>query len=109
MRAHALDLKALATERVLKLPQVALLGSRDPAPRGRIVNFGAQGTRGPDLARILYDSRGVAMRYGRRCMHAWSNSRDMPESIRVSFVPYNTRDEAEASAGALGDVLRYFR
>ena len=84
MRAHAFDLNALATERVLELPQVVLLGSRDPAPRDRIVNFVAQGIRDPDLTRILYDSRGVAMWHGRHCVHACPNSRDMPESIRAT-------------------------
>ena len=109
LRAHALDLNALATERVLELPQVALLGPRDPAQRGSIVNFVAQGIRGLDLTRILYENRGVVMRYGRHCVHAWFNSREVPESLRVSFGPYNSRDEVEALADALGDVLRYFR
>ena len=109
IRKHARELNALATERVAAMPQVVLLGPRDPARRGGIVNFVAQGIRGLDLTRVLYENRGVVMRYGRHCVHAWFNSRNVPESLRVSFGPYNTEEEVEVFAEALADVLRYFR
>ena len=109
IRQHALELNSLATERVLAMSDVALLGPADPAQRGGIVNFVAKGMRGLDLTRILYENRGVVMRYGRHCVHAWFNSRHVPESIRVSFGPYNTAEEIEVFAEALADVLHHFR
>ena len=109
IREHALKLNALATEMIVKMEGVVLLGPGDPAQRGSIVNFIAQGIRGLDLTRVLYENRGVVMRYGRHCVHAWYNSRGLPESIRVSFAPYNTEEEVKAFGDALGDVLRHFR
>ena len=109
IREHALQLNTLATERVVGLPGVALLGPADPAQRGSIVDFVVKGIRGLDLTRVLYDNCRVVMRYGRHCVHAWYNSRNLPESIRASFGPYNTEEEVRLFVDALRDVLKHFR
>ncbi len=109
IREHVAALNARATEAVLALPDATLIGPPDPAARGSILNFIVKGVRGLDLTRILYENRGVVMRYGRHCVHAWYNGRGAPESLRVSFGPYNTEAEVDIFVDALADVLRYFR
>ncbi len=109
IREHVARLNALTTEAVQRIPKVSLLGPAAPDQRGSIVNFIAGGIRGLDLTRVLYENRGVVLRYGRHCVHAWYNGRALPESIRVSFAPYNTEQEVTTFVSALADVLKYFR
>lgn len=109
IRAHVAALNAEATRRLLALPGVRVLGPEDPALRGSILNFVAERIQAADLSRILNESSGIMVRAGRHCVHSWYNATLTPDSVRLSFGPYNTMAEVEFVIDTMGDVLRHFR
>lgn len=109
VREHLVSLNAAATEKLLSMDGIRLLGPEDPGARGGILNFVARGIRSEDITRILNEAASVMVRFGRHCVHAWYNAADIPDSVRVSFGPYNTLDEVERFVSHLGEVLIRFR
>jgi len=109
IREHVTALNAAATEGLMALPGVRVLGPADPAARGAILNFIVERMQAADLSRILSEASGIMVRAGRHCVHSWYNATLAADSVRVSFGPYNTRDEVEYLVRTAGDVLRHFR
>jgi cysteine desulfurase/selenocysteine lyase len=97
------------TEAVLNLCDVRILGPADPAGRGSVLNFVPDRIRAMDLARLLDEVAGIMVRSGRHCVHSWFNATLTPDSVRVSFGPYNTLAEVDALADHLDSLLTHFR
>lgn len=109
VREHLVRLNTAATQKLLAMDGIRLLGPEDPEARGGILNFVARGIRSEDITRILNEAATVMVRFGRHCVHAWYNAVDIPDSVRVSFGPYNTLEEVERFVAHLGEVLTRFR
>ena len=92
---HLQALNALATQELLKLPGVMILGPADPALRGSICNFVLDGVDSYDVASLLDEYSNIMVRPGKSCVHSWFNATKTPDSVRVSFALYNTLDDVE--------------
>jgi cysteine desulfurase/selenocysteine lyase len=92
---HENKLNAIITEGLLKIPEVTILGPRDPDLRGSIINFYVGGINSLDLAMVLDESSNIMVRSGKHCAHAWYNSHNIDGSVRASLYFYNTEEEAE--------------
>lgn len=103
------DLNRRATELVAALKGVTILGPRDADLRSGILNVVLDGMEASDAARVLHQSENVMVRFGKHCVHPWFAARRVPDSLRISFGAYNTAEEVEALAAALGSVLKFFR
>ena len=106
---HIRSLNERATERLLKLPGVHLIGPEDPSLRSGILNFTVEGMDPHELAILLDQSAQVMVRSGYQCVHSWYHGRGLPESLRASFAFYNTLREVDWFLDTLSDVLRHFR
>jgi len=109
IRRHVVALNARATHALLALDRVQLVGPADPALRGSVLTFVAEGMRSEDLARVLDEGAGIMVRFGKHCVHSWFNARKVPDTVRVSFGPYNTPDEVDLFVEHVTRVLRHFR
>ncbi|OJW23549.1 MAG: hypothetical protein BGO49_02875 [Planctomycetales bacterium 71-10] len=85
-----------------------LLGPSDTAGKGPIVGFTLDGTHPHDLSHLL-DRHGIAIRAGHHCAMPLHTRLGIPASARASFALYNTKDEIDRLAEALGSIKTMLR
>lgn len=108
VRAHEIDLVALALERLGRLPGLVIYGPRDPAERGGVVSFTIDGIHPHDIATIA-DSYGIAIRAGHHCAQILTRRLGQAATSRASFYVYNVPEEVDALAEALEHAIEVFR
>jgi cysteine desulfurase/selenocysteine lyase len=108
-RLHAYEQKLTrrAHELLKELGGVRFLG---PAPEDKagIVSFTVEGVHAHDVAQLL-DRRGVAVRAGHHCTMPLHTRLKITASARASFYFYNTLEEVERLASALGEAKKKFK
>lgn len=87
--AHERALLAYALERMAEIPELVVLGPRDPAERSGVISFTMGEVHPHDLATIL-DSEGVAIRAGHHCAQPLMKRLGVGSTARASFYLYNT-------------------
>jgi cysteine desulfurase/selenocysteine lyase len=94
VRKHEQELTALATTRLLAIPDVRVYG---PAPEHRsgVVSFTVGDIHPHDLATIL-DENGVCIRAGHHCAQPLMRRLNVPATARASFYVYNTEADVDA-------------
>ena len=107
VRSHERELVAYALETLAReVPGIALYGP--PAEvRGGVVPFNLPGIHPHDVAQIL-DREGVCIRAGHHCTMPLHERLDLAATARASFSVYTTRDDIDALAAGLREVLRVF-
>lgn len=85
-----------------------LLGPSATAGKGPIVGFTLDGTHPHDLSHLL-DRHGIAIRAGHHCAMPLHTKLGIPASARASFALYNTKDEIDRLAEALGSIKTMLR
>jgi cysteine desulfurase / selenocysteine lyase len=100
IRAHEQALIGYALERMATVPDLRILGPRDPAERSGVVSFTLADIHPHDLATIL-DSEGVAIRAGHHCCQPLMKCLGVGSTARASFYLYNTTDEVDTLVDAL--------
>ena len=61
-----------------------------------------------DIAMMLDELAGIAIRSGRHCVHSWFNGRGEDSSARASFYLYNTKKEIDLLADTLSTIIEDF-
>ncbi|MCG6947686.1 MAG: cysteine desulfurase [Acidobacteria bacterium] len=103
--AHEAELLAAATEAVLEVPGVRLVGTaRDKAS---VLSFVVDGIHPHDIGTIL-DSEGVAVRAGHHCAQPVMARYGLSATVRASFALYNTEREIDALVTGLKKVQEVF-
>ena len=83
---HKKDLLEAATEGLLKIPQVQIVGT---APRkGPILSFNLLKTHHSDVGQVL-DQQGIAVRAGHHCTQPLMKRLGISGTVRASFSIYN--------------------
>jgi cysteine desulfurase/selenocysteine lyase len=96
--AHENDLLAYATEQVVELNWVLVIG--EAKDKGAILSFETEGMHAHDVATIL-DREGVAVRAGHHCAQPLMERFGVASTTRASFGLYNTREEVDVFVAAL--------
>lgn len=104
VEAHCRQLRALARERLLRIPGVRLLG--DTREGGRAdssgpLSFTVAGVTSHLLARASSDAWGVCVRSGYHCAQPLHEHLQSPPSVRLSFYLYNQPWEIERAGEAI--------
>jgi cysteine desulfurase/selenocysteine lyase len=94
-------------EQLKKMPEVRLLGPRDPHHRAPIFSLAIEGVHAHDLATFL-DMRGISVRAGHHCAHPLMFKLCLPATCRASFSFYNTMEEADLLIAALKEAPKFF-
>jgi cysteine desulfurase/selenocysteine lyase len=103
--AHEAGLLAYATEQVLAIPGLRIIGTA-PEKAG-IVSFTLEGVHAHDIGTIL-DNDGVAIRAGHHCAMPVMEQFGVPGTARASFALYNTRQDIDALVAGIRQVQRMF-
>ncbi|MCH8155695.1 MAG: cysteine desulfurase [Proteobacteria bacterium] len=103
--AHESGILAYATQRLGEVPGLTIIGrAREKAS---IVSFVMANAHAHDIGTIV-DRAGVAVRTGHHCAQPLLQRLGLTATARASFGIYNTREEVDALAEALGAVSEIF-
>lgn len=101
------ELTGYVLKKMELVPNVRLLGPRDPHHRAPIFSVAIQGVHAHDLATFL-DMQGIAVRAGHHCAHPLMQKLGLPATCRASFAFYNTLEEADLFLAALQESQKFF-
>ena len=105
IHAHEQRLLAIATEKLLKVPGLTIIGT---APdKASVISFTLDGVHPHDLGTIL-DSEGVAVRTGHHCAMPVMEFFDIPATARASFACYSRESDIDALVAALHKAREVF-
>lgn len=108
IKEHELKLNTYITTELQKIPQIKIIGPKDPKDRSGIINFYIDGTDMHKFAIMLDEMANIAIRSGRHCVHSWFENKKIYNSARVSVYIYNTMEEAEAFITNLNKIIKIF-
>ncbi len=103
IRNHENELLAYATEQLLQIPGVKIIGTA--ANKVSVVSFVIDKVHPQDIG-ILLDNRGIAVRTGHHCAQPLMHCFGIPGTIRASFAMYNTREEVDQMIVGLQKALK---
>ena len=103
--AHEQAVLARATQRLKEFNSVRLFGT---APdKASILSFTVEGVHPHDVGTVL-DRQGIAVRAGHHCAQPVMERFGVAATVRASFGPYNTVDDADALAAGIAKVMEIF-
>lgn len=102
---HEQDLLHYATERLLALGGVRLIGTA--AHKASVLSFVVEGVHPYDAGTIL-DRLGIAVRTGHHCTQPLMQRFGLPGTVRASFAFYNTRHEVDRLVAGVERVKQLF-
>jgi cysteine desulfurase/selenocysteine lyase len=103
IRNHENELLAYATEQLLQLPGLRIIGTA--ANKVSVVSFVINKVHPQDIG-ILLDNRGIAVRTGHHCAQPLMHCYGIPGTIRASFAMYNTKEEIDQLITGLQKALK---
>lgn len=103
---HEHELLHIATEKMLKIPELTIYGMA--AQKDPVISFNVGHIHNYDVGMLL-DKQGVAVRTGHHCAQPLMERLGVPGTVRASFAVYNTREEVEAFIKALNRALDILR
>jgi cysteine desulfurase/selenocysteine lyase len=103
--AHEAILLKTATEAVLEVPGVRLIGTAKE--KASVVSFVMDGVHPHDIGTIL-DTEGVAVRAGHHCAQPVMARYGISATVRASFALYNTHQEIDSLVAGLEKVREVF-
>jgi cysteine desulfurase/selenocysteine lyase len=105
IRAHESKLLTYARERLREINSIRIFGAaRDKGP---IVSFEMKGAHPHDVATVI-DRAGVAVRAGTHCVMPLLARYGVTATCRASLALYNTQEEVDSLARALGKAQEMF-
>lgn len=103
--AHLEALRAYATERLLAIAGVHIIGTA--AQKTAIVSFTIAGIHPHDAA-TFFGEAGIALRAGHHCTQPVMDFFQIPGTLRASFTIYNTIEEIDYLIETIGAARRFF-
>ncbi|HUT03542.1 MAG TPA: aminotransferase class V-fold PLP-dependent enzyme [bacterium] len=106
INSHVISLNEFATERLLRIPRISIIGPQDARKRGTILSFRVEGIDARKVAKRLNDEFNVMVRAGKNCVHYWFSTRGGDDVVRASFGPYTNIEECEALCEAMEHIAK---
>ena len=103
--AHEQMLLEYATERLTEFNSLRLIGTADR--KASILSFTLEGIHPHDIGTVL-DRQGIAIRAGHHCAQPVMAHFGLAATARASFGIYNTTEDVDALAGAIGKTIEMF-
>ncbi len=103
--AHELALLDYATEQMVSLPGVRIIGTA--SRKAAVLSFAVDGVHPHDIGTLL-NLEGVAVRTGHHCAQPVMQRFKVPATSRASFAFYNSMAEVDALIAAIRTVQKVF-
>lgn len=100
------ELLLYGTTALQSIDEVRLIGTAQE--KAAVLNFVVEGVHPHDVGTIL-DRQGVAIRTGHHCAQPVMDRFGVPATARASFAFYNTRQEVDALARGIREVIKVFQ
>jgi cysteine desulfurase/selenocysteine lyase len=108
VRAHEIEITRYALERLAEVPDLKVYGPADLDSRGGAVSFELADIHAHDLATILDEEQGVAVRAGHHCAKPLMRRLDVASTARASFYIYNVPSDVDALVSGLMRARQIF-
>jgi len=105
IKKHEHDLVTYATEKLAAIPDLRMIGTAKN--KTGVFSFVLNNVHPHDIGTVL-DHEGIAVRAGHHCAMPLMERYAIPACIRASFGIYNSREDVDALAAGLLNVLRMF-
>ncbi len=102
---HEQELTKYAYDKMKNDKHVMLYG---PEKRAGVISFNLGDMHAHDVSTVL-DQQGICVRSGHHCAQPLMEKLDIPATVRISFGPYNTKEDVDAFLAALQKAKRVFR
>ena len=103
--SHERELLDYATSALSRVPGVRIIGHA--REKEAILSFVVEGVHPHDVGTLL-DHEGIAVRAGHHCCQPLMARLGVPATVRASLALYNTRDDIDALAAAVGHAREMF-
>ncbi len=103
---HDNALASLLVEKMMGIPHVNIIGSKDGSKRSGIVTFTIDGVHPHDIASIL-DTEKIAIRAGHHCAQPLGTYLGVPSTARASVYFYNDEEEVDLFCRKLAKVREW--
>ncbi len=105
---HEKKLTKLALEKLEKIKNVEVYGTKDIDKRVGVISFNVKGMNPHDVSSMFYEMNKIAVRSGHHCaIPTMENILDCPEgTVRASFYVYNTEEEIEKFEKTLKEISK---
>ena len=100
--AYEHELLVHATATLEKVPGLKIVGTA--REKAAVVSFVLEGISSMDVG-IALDREGIAVRTGHHCCQPVMERFGIPATVRASLAFYNTREEIDSLAAALGEIV----
>ena len=107
VRAHEMSLTEYALKRLGEVEGLTLYGPGDVEQRGAAIAFNLEGLHPHDVGTVL-DAEGVAVRAGHHCAKPLMRRLGVVATLRASVYLYNTPEEIDRLAEAIGVARAFF-
>lgn len=105
---HEQEITAYALEQLRAVPGLTIYGP-EASRRGGVISFTLGDVHPHDLASILDQEAGVAIRAGHHCAQPLMERFDLGATARASFYVYTMREEIDVLVQGLHKALQIFR
>lgn len=95
VRQHDVEITGYALDRLAEVPDLTVHGPSNLAVRGGAVSFTLGDIHPHDLATILDEEQGVAIRAGHHCAKPLMRELDVQSTARASFYVYTVEDDID--------------
>ena len=104
---HEQEMTGYALERLQSIPELTLYGP-DVTKRGGVISFTLADIHPHDLASILDQEMGVAIRAGHHCAQPLMERYNLAATARASFYVYTVQEDIDALVQGLRKALQIF-
>ena len=103
--AYEHKLLQYATERMLAIPRLRILGTADE--KSSVISFLVEGIHPYDMGTLL-DKMGIAVRTGHHCAEPLMRVLGIDGNVRASFAFYNTKEEIDLLVKGIDRIVKMF-
>jgi cysteine desulfurase / selenocysteine lyase len=108
VRQHEREITAYALEQLQQIPGLTIYGPNDIDMRGGVISFNLGEIHPHDLASILDQEVGVAIRAGHHCAQPLMERYNLAATARASFYIYTLPEEIDMLVKGLHKALQIF-
>lgn len=106
---HEIALNQRATQQLIDIPKLKIIGPKEAHLRGGILSFYIEGIDSHQIALLLDNSAHIMIRSGQHCVHSWFAAHNIYGTARASFYFYNTLEEVDIFVTELKKVISVLR
>ena len=105
MRDHEKMLMRRLMQGLEHIPEVEVIGTKDPDARYGVLSFNVKDVHPHDVATLL-DFDGITVRAGHHCAQPLMDFLEIPSCARLSFGVYSTEEDVDAFLESISNIRR---